>query len=66
MKVKERIRKTLINKGSTSDIEALIKYGIFPKELNKICLELRKEGYYIKKYRNIITFTYLLINLDKN
>lgn len=66
MKVIDEIRKTLINKGSTSDTEALIKYGIFPKELNNICTKLREEGYYIKKYRNFITFTYLLVNLEKN
>jgi hypothetical protein len=65
MSNQEKIKNDLLKRGCTSDTEALLKYGILPGQLNKICLDIRKEGYFIKKYRNFITFTYLLINLDK-
>jgi|MDSZ01.3.fsa_nt_gb hypothetical protein len=62
----DQIRETLINRGSISELEAMIKYKLLPSQLLDICYKLRDEGYFIKKYEEILFYRYLLINKDKN
>tara|TARA_R100001591_G_scaffold21668_1_gene31101 strand:- start:1092 stop:1292 length:201 start_codon:yes stop_codon:yes gene_type:complete len=66
MNKETQIKKRLLDSGSISPIESIIRYSIYPKELDKICLNLRKKGYYIKKYEEILFYRYLLFNKNKN
>jgi len=60
-KIREKLRTTKI----TSRYEALYNYGIPFKELENICLELRKEGFYIKRMPNILNVEYILTTIEK-
>lgn len=61
----DKIRDKLIKTKITNRYEALYNYGISFKELENICLDLRKEGFYIKKIPQILNVEYILTTIDK-
>lgn len=65
MKNIDKIRDKLIKTKITNSYEALFNYGISFKELENICLELRKEGFYIKRMTNILNVEYILTTIEK-